>query len=264
MNAADQQARIAGCLQTISPFSDAVQAALQQLGERPVDIDKACGTLELDPILAAAVLRLANSSFYGFARKIGSVKDACVLLGVHTLRQVVIAYSMVAAFPPNKQGALDRDQLWRHSIAVAVAAKLVAGQCDVDGDEALVAGILHDIGQFIIDQCLPAGEPPQPGIDHGRVGALAIEHWKLPPELARVAAYHHYPAVDRLGHKLVDVVHLANVLALGIWIPMTEAPRMEQLSPSVMTRLGLSWSQVEALLPQIDSISREMTDRLLP
>ncbi|HEY5717949.1 MAG TPA: HDOD domain-containing protein, partial [Motiliproteus sp.] len=148
-------AQLKQCLRSVTPFSNTVQTVLRLLGEQPFDINKICQCIELDPVLASAILRLANSPFYGFARKISLVKDAAVLLGVHTLRQVVISFSVVNAFPLRGEGGLDREALWRHSVGVAVGAKLLAETLSQDGDEAFIAGIIHDIGQFIMDQCLP-------------------------------------------------------------------------------------------------------------
>lgn len=273
--------RLKECLRKLTPFSDTVQAVLKQLGEEPLNMNKVCRTLELDPILASTILRLANSPFYGFARKINSVKDAAVLLGVHTLRQVVISFSMVSAFPMRGGHAVDREVLWRHSVAVAVAAKLLAEAADYNPDEAFIAGILHDIGQFIMDQCLAEdyivvgdyrrehgvsltqAEKALFGIDHGTVGAAAIRMWKLPEPLAQAALFHTSGRVDHHPHRLNDLVHLGNVVALGLWVDGAETPDMEELAPAVLERLDISWEQLEELIPKIDSMSQEVIGRLL-
>ncbi|WP_210396513.1 HDOD domain-containing protein [Motiliproteus sediminis] len=273
--------RLKDCLRKVEPFSDTVQAVLKQLGEEPLNINKVCRTLELDPILASTILRLANSPFYGFARKISSVKDAAVLLGVHTLRQVVISFSMVSAFPMRGGHTIDRQALWRHSVGVAVGAKLLAEQVGNNPDEAFIAGILHDIGQFIMDQCLAEeyggvvvyrhehlcslveAEQALFGVDHATVGAAAIRMWKLPEPLSQSALAHAFPRVDQNPSPLNDLVHLANVIALGLWADGAEEADMEELSPAAMERLGLSWKQLDGLIPKIDSMSQEVIGRLL-
>jgi len=275
------EARLKDCLRHIAPFSDTVQAVLHEMGRQPLNINRVCTTIELDPLLVSTILRLANSPFYGFARKITRIKDAAVLLGVHSLRQVVLSFSMVAAFPVRAGGAFDREALWRHSVAVGVAAKLLAEQVGHDPDEAFIAGLLHDIGKFILAQCLPEeylavlayratrqcplveAERLKLGVDHCQVGAVAVRHWQLPAPLAEALQYHCYPGRAPADTRLVDLVHLANVLVLGLWITPEEPPSMERLEPQVLTRLGLTWEQLESLLPRIDSLSQEMISRML-
>lgn len=273
--------KLKGCLNQLSPFSDSVQAAMVEMGHQPVNIPAVCGHLELDPVLASAILRLANSPFYGFARKITNVQDAAVLLGMHSLKQLLISFSLVKTFPRRGYSGLDRDALWQHSVAVAVTARILAPRCGLDPDDAFIAGMLHDMGQFILDQCLgeeygavlvycreqdttlAEAEQALLGMHHGRVAAAAIHQWKLPTVFAEVALYHD-DRFEPAPAPLVDLIHLADVLVKGLWISPQNDDRMVNLCPDTLPRLGLSWDQIEERLPEIVAMSDEVIGRLLP
>ncbi len=265
----------------VEPFSDSVQMVFRKMNERPINIDEICGLLELDPLLTTSILRLANSPFYGFVRKIDSIHDATVLLGIHSLRQVIISYSMVNAFPEAPGGALNRNALWKHSIGVAVAARLLSRCCGQESEEVFVAGMLHDIGQFLMDQCLQdqyqqvfefkrqncctlrEAEQQVLGLGHSKVGAVAIRHWKLPDYLAEVALRHEEPPAGDELNSLVDLVHVANVLVKGLWISPENDDLMTELSVHSLRRLGLEMAQIEELLPEIGKMCREVIGRML-
>ncbi len=273
--------RLKSCLNKTTPFSSSVQAALTEMGKSPVDIELLCGYLELDPVLASTILRLANSPFYGFARKIGNVRDAAVLLGMHSLKQLVISFSLVKTFNSQSDGGFNRQALWLHSVAVAVAARILAEHSGHNPDDAFIAGVLHDIGQFILDQCLgeeyalvlryrdeqgctlSLAERALLGIDHGRVGAAAISQWKLPLAFAEVALRHHAVPERPPVTPLVDLVHLADVLVKGLWISPENDMIMINLCPQSLARLGLDWNKVEDLLPEIEAMSRDLIGRFL-
>lgn len=275
------QACLKSCMSKIIPFSDSVQAALVEMNKTPVNIPVLSHQLELDPLLASVILRLANSPFYGFARKIGNVQDAAVLLGMHSLKQLVISFSLVKTFNLSSGGGLNRRALWQHSVAVAVTAKTLAPRCKVNPDEAFIAGMLHDIGQFILDLCLAedyaevlkfrdeqacplhVAEQERLGIHHGQVAAGAINNWRLPKAYAQVALHHYGDLRQPPASPLVDLVHLSDVLTKGLWISPENDPVMIDLCPQTLPRLGLDWAAIERLLPEIESMSHEVIGRLL-
>ncbi len=268
------------CLHKAVPFSDAVQAILKRLNDVPVDINAVAELLECDPILTSSLLRLANSPFYGFSQKITRVDHAVILLGVHTVRQVVIAFSVVKRFSRPLVSGLDRNNLWRHCIGVAVASKILARRCDINEEDAFIAGMLHDIGKFILDECSPdvyrqvfsvrdekaltlhAAEQQVMGVSHGRVGAVAIRFWRLPEMLADVAEKHHQPSAVE-PKPLVDIVHLANILVQGLWISPDDELSIDPLDPECLQRLRLDWPDIDALLPEIEEMSHEIIARFL-
>lgn len=265
-----------------APFSHSVQMAMTEMSKVPVDLPGVCRLLETDPVLIAAILRLANSPFYGFAREIGKVSDAAVLLGVHSLKQLVISFSLMKNLPQSSHEGLDHRGLWQHSIAVAVASKVLAREAGLDQDEAFVAGILSDIGLVVLEQCLGdeylpvlgyqaeqccplvVAEQAVLGVDHGQVGAAAINKWGLPAIYAEVALHCDQVLDQAPASPFVDLVQLACQLVKGLWITPAIDSAMVNLSPETLERIGLDWLQLERLLSEIDTSSREIIGRLLP
>ena len=105
--------------------------------------------LNQDQAITAKVLKMANSAFYGFPRRIGSVTDAIIMLGFRTLRSIVMAASVSDILNKEIEGyALEYGELWRHSQCTAMAARLIARKSKFAFlDLAYTAALLHDIGK---------------------------------------------------------------------------------------------------------------------
>jgi HD-like signal output (HDOD) protein len=107
-----------------------------------------------DQGLSTKVLRLANSSFEGLSRKIGSIQDAVIVMGFNRVRSLVLSAGFVQAFPP--PGSLfDRCVHWQCSFRVACYAKALAQCLNEDQPLAFTGGKFHDIGLLVLDVCIP-------------------------------------------------------------------------------------------------------------
>lgn len=198
------------------------------------------GVLEMDQALTARVLRVANSAYYGVPRQVASARDAVVMLGHNTLRSLIFTASVAGVLGRKATGyALGSGDLWRHSINVATAARLVARVNHPEmAEEGYVAGLLLDIGKIVLDQYLQddfgtanalateegisfvEAEKRVFGADHAEIGSLLAEKWNLPPLLVEAIRYHHSPLDAELSPVLTSIVHVADLVAteLGIGI----------------------------------------------
>ncbi|HOX05539.1 MAG TPA: HDOD domain-containing protein [Planctomycetota bacterium] len=168
-----------------------------------------------DPVLAAKLLRTANSSFFGFMSKTSDIGGAVVRLGTKQVRSLATAIGVAGMFT----GGADKDgysrlNLWRHSVAVGTMNETMTTVCPVPGirqlaGEALLAGLVHDIGIIIEDQYLPNKWPQVPaaafmlkdslttaerqqfGFTHAEVGGLILNRWKFSEQTAGAVAIHH-------------------------------------------------------------------------
>ena len=192
-----------------------------------------------DPALSARVLRVVNSSFYGLPQQLGSINRAISLLGLNAVKNIAIAASLAKLF---RGGALcdrfDAKDLWTHSISVATAARLLAGQTKrVVGDEAFLSGLMHDIGivvelqsdraklvkVFSDMQFDSAGNPlidfrmverTVYGADHCHFGIALCEQWKFAKSLVAACGHHHDPAQAPAEHRsMAWLILLADELA---------------------------------------------------
>jgi putative nucleotidyltransferase with HDIG domain len=196
--------------------------------------------LEMDQALTARVLRVANSAYYGVPRQVASAKDAVVMLGHNTLRSLIFTASVAGVLGRKATGyALGEGELWRHSVNVAGAARLVARvKYPALAEEAYVAGLLLDIGKIVLDQYMQdefetanalaieesisfiEAEQRVFGADHAEIGGLLAEKWNLPPDLVDAIRHHHDPSSAEGAPVLAALVHVSDLVAteLGIGI----------------------------------------------
>jgi putative nucleotidyltransferase with HDIG domain len=209
---------------------------LRMLHNPEVSMSRLAEHVSIDQGLAANFLKMANSAFYGFPRQVSTVREATLLLGLKTVRCLVLAATSRSLMCHPVVGYdLAAGALWQHSLAVAIGARLLAERSGYRaGEEAFMAGLLHDVGKIILGQFVNghladirehlrsqgttfiAAEQAVLGFDHAHIGARAAEKWLLPLELVGAIAYHEQPAHARTSRHLVDLVHLANVLVRGL------------------------------------------------
>ena len=166
-----------------------------------------------DPALTVKVLHLANSAYYGLTRTISTVKQAVIVLGFHTVKNLVLGVSAFMALRGSRSPSPLELELWEHSFACAGIAReimLLAGQGIRQAENAFMAGLLHDIGVLFLYTRFPREyqkvlrnaashkarhevEGEILGMDHAEVGALITDSWGLPPMLVRLIGTHHAP-----------------------------------------------------------------------
>ena len=179
-----------------------------------------CGAEELsavvcrDPALAAKILQLVNSSFFGLPRQVTSLPEAVTYLGVTTLRSLVLSTEALSLFRPAARAAgLDADALAARAVATATeAARLAepAGRSD-----AFTAGLLSDVGLLLLAAKAPEllrRDESDLGFTHGGLGAYLLGLWGLPPKVVEAVAFHHDPVV--MDPEVV-AVHEGNHLGLS-------------------------------------------------
>jgi HD-like signal output (HDOD) protein len=202
-----------------------LQAAMQQ---DDIDIHTLAERITLDAALAARVLRLANSSFYGVSSKVMTVQQAVSILGFDSIRTLVTACSIIGSFAPHRDAGFDLVGFWRHATATAVCARVLAPYMQLNPEHAFIAGLLHDIGRLVIaTQChehylqvarfardndcgLLFAENAVLGIDHARIGSALAAHWHFPALIGAAVAGHHQCAAQP---PLTALIGLANALA---------------------------------------------------
>lgn len=184
-----------------------------------------------DQVLTAKVLKIANSPFYGFSRKIATIDFAIIVLGFDTLKEVVMSVSLISSLSKKLTREFNSRQFWDHSIACGVIARALARNHGyrVIG-EVFIAGLLHDIGILIINQylfneykeivklinqekiSLEDAEMRVLGVTHGEIGSWLAEKWNFPGQLVDTIAFHHHPIQSEQYREIVSIIHMADVL----------------------------------------------------
>ncbi len=262
------------------PGMPATAAKLLSLLDKPdTDVAHIENILKYDPGLTANVLKLTNSAYFGLPSKIGSVRQAVILLGSKRLIQLVLASCVRGVMDKTIDGyALTPGALWRHSIAASVAAETLVAELKIPAaDVIFTAALLHDMGKlamgnFVKDdlkkiedtasQDIPfeVAEQFVLGIDHAEVGALILQNWSFPPEIVTAVRWHHAPDAGEETNSLIDIVHVANVLSLTLGIGVGREGLRYKPSVAATKRLGLNASLLEKVASQTMQWASELSD----
>ncbi|QJT10316.1 response regulator [Oceanidesulfovibrio marinus] len=183
--------------------------------------------------MSAEVLKLVNSSFFGFARHIGSVRQAVTMLGVNIIQSLVLTVHVFSVFDTEKSPFISFKGLWEHSIRTSNLARRIctADKCDRElADNACIAGMLHDIGKLVLvstcseqyNEVLRTSreknrrvwdvEKEILGTTHAEVGAYLMGLWGMPDSVIEAIAFHHAPISPLSSYRPLTAVHVANVL----------------------------------------------------
>ena len=234
---------------------------MQLIESESATSDELAKIVASDPAVAARVLKISNSSFYGCQRQIQTLSSAIVILGFSTLRSLVVAASVKQVYKPY---GLTEKMLCEHSFAAGLAARIIARETRaVNEEEAFLAGLFHDIGKIIMNtldrdkfqevmqHCYNEGIPFEVAertvypFSHEEVGAYVIKKWKFPELLTNVILLHHKmefdPLDDPVVPKVTAVAALADLfchkLGIGIREPL-EGIELADSKPAKMLRLS--------------------------
>jgi len=209
-----------------------VQELLRAFDDPNVDGASIAAKLQLDQALTAKVLRMANSSFYGGTRKVSSVNDAVVLLGVDALRTMVASCGVLSAFTP--PAGFDLKGFWRKSFGVAGLARWTVRRGklrQLNAETAFTAGLLHDVGNLLmhtldgermreVDAAVAAGAPRGDteqmilGYTSVEIGGALARHWHFPDVLCEAVVHQVAPMAAKVPNEYAGVVHVARAMHL--------------------------------------------------
>ena len=232
----------------------ALKAIIDSLGELPsspavvglvmgmtsdlnTDVKKLSRALSADQAIAAKTLKLSNSPLYGRPGGVGSVEEAVLVLGFFTVRSLVIVTATYSMFQTDDPHSFE-SRLWDHSLASAIAARLIARRLRHPAvEECYLAGLLHDVGKLIFIQRFPTEyrellrRSSEEGVDliqleaeefnftHPQLGAALLSEWSFPQLMADAVGDHHMRAAvsdDTSMAPVSIVVRLANEIAASI------------------------------------------------
>lgn len=148
-------------LKELPPMPQVMFKAREVMNDPKSNFKALADILETDQAMAARVLRLANSAYYGLAGKVSSVQHASVLLGYKTVGEIVSMAGSSTLLGDSLEGyKLDSGDLWQHSLAVALASKIIAKKIKPDlENDAFAAGLIHDSGKIVLDKYLQERQP---------------------------------------------------------------------------------------------------------
>jgi len=242
-------------IHTLPTVPKVVQELINTFEQPDINLNKVARLVNTDPVIAAKVLRLANSAYYRRSRTVTSVDDAIVFMGLDALRMLVVGAGFAASVPVPVE--LGRSLFWRYCLHTAVCARYFAWQSNEDAQAAFTAGLLHAIGEPLMvmsmeselrvveqhtrfyDRDRALCERSAVGFAYSDLGAELAESWRFPPMMVAAIREAPSPLADVEGSKLAACIYLGSHFAAGV-------ERQEDLDTSLMTldsrvleRLGL-------------------------
>ena len=250
-------------------FPRVVNDILQALDDDNATLGAIVKFVECDPVVTARIVSLANSAALGgrHSAQLRDVNMAVSLIGLARVREIVLAVSLAEFAQQSQMSAY----FWEHSVAVAVTAQELGRHTRISPDYALVAGLLHDVGQLWMARCYPLEfqtvrstvnfseraildvERQYFGMDHCQIGGILGSRWGLPAVVVSAIRHHHDPS-PVLDEKLADLTHVAEVFSNALDLTGREDNQVDMLSAAACTAIGFDWAQdVNVLFGKIEA-----------
>jgi putative nucleotidyltransferase with HDIG domain len=250
----------------IKPLPGTVLRLIQVINDPRSTVNDIVETIRYDQAITSQILRICNSAYFGLSREIHSLNEAIRYLGMIKILQLVMAVHTNALLAKRQPGYdLAPGVLWKHSVAVAVAASIFAERLAMEKNAsvAFTAGLLHDVGKVVLSEHVAAefsqivarvtekrlsfleAEHDILGFSHCEIGAKVAEAWKIPEQIVRCIEYHHEPRKAGEPNSLLDAVYLANVVCLLVGVGLGADGLDYRADPVVMERHGLAESDIE-------------------
>ncbi len=244
-----------GIITKLTKMADDPDTTTEQMGR----------VISKDHILAAKLLKLVNSAFYGFPQRISSLSSAIILLGFNVVKSLIISASIFEVME-------DQDvELWEHSLGCAVVCSVLAKRLGVDDpEEVSTAGLIHDIGKVAIKMELPKefakiaavvakykvstrqAEIEVLGVDHAEVGCWLTKSWNLPKKLVEPITCHHDPRRAKDEQLSSAIIHFSDILIRGMGYGHAADTKVPKLSKRAWELLDLSTEDIDEVIDEVE------------
>lgn len=225
-------AALVASVDSFPPLPAVVTQVMQAIASPESSADDLVKIIERDQALVAAVLKMANSPFFGLSRSVSSLQQAMTILGFDGIKNLVISKAVFGTFSNfSAAGDFDPNALWHHSTLVAIACRILAEETGQSSMDLFVAGLIHDLGKLLLALALPEGagkafanpcmaavggcslEESKLGMSHPEVGYALLRKWLFPQILMDATRYHHSPEDAENNAPAALIVYLADLIA---------------------------------------------------
>ncbi len=244
-----------------------ITQVLRALDNVDINANTLAKMIERDQTLATRVLQVANSPFYGFSRRISTIDLAVVVMGLNSIKEIVIGLVVQRFFGKSKRSIIDINQFWKYSLFCGASSRVIARKLGYKlAGEAFVTGLMHDLGLIILsdhfnwhfrriwnlaqtdEYSLLEAEELVLGCNHGDIGAWLAEKWNFPEHLCNALRNHHIPYTkfsgeqsNELEQPLTAIVSISEYMATEMgyktWIDELK-PSPLYLSSEIFDDLG--------------------------
>ncbi|MBW1741382.1 MAG: zinc-ribbon domain-containing protein [Deltaproteobacteria bacterium] len=262
--------RILRTVGDLPPMPQTVLKAREIMGDPSSSFKELAKVLETDPAIAAKVLKMANSSYYGLGGQVSSIQHASVVLGHKTIGDLMTMAGTSGLMDNTLKGyGLEAGDLWRHSPGVAFGSRMIANKKNPAlANDAFAAGLIHDAGKLILDryvferkeafkgfmadgqQSFLSAEKQLLGFDHSEIASEVCKSWNVPQALTVAIRYHHYPSESQRD-ELAYIVHMADAIAMMTGMGTGIDGMLYQMDNKAMEFLGLQEEDLSSIMVEV-------------
>lgn len=227
-----------------------------------------------DQSLTSKVLKLANTTHYGYPRKISTVSRATILLGFQTIKSIALASTVSKYLLGELEGyALGKNDLWKQSQTCGIISRYIGKKKSIENPEkAYIAGLLRDIGKTILnyyvqdeyceivkiveEERVPFLEAEKLvlGFDHAEIGGKVAQKWNFPKDLVEAIEYHHTPEKALENPDLVSIVHVADAITMMMGVGLGVDGMKYNLSQFAIDNLKLNETEIQCIVSEASDL----------
>lgn len=237
--------------------------------------------IESDQEITLSILKIANSAYYMVKKEVYSVKQACVLLGISVIGEIIMAAGTSTLFSKALEAYnMKPKDLWQHSLTTALGSRKIANIVNPAlANEAFLAGLFHDVGKLILDEHIFSrneafknllGNSPNNhfkaekeilGFDHSEVASVFCKKWKFPKTVTKAIRHHHHlnpNPYDELACILYAANNLARISANG----NGNGDIRQQIDEGVMKFLALNDQTLISIMSEVKGSVGQITTEI--
>ena len=233
-----------------------------------------------DPPLAARLLKIVNSPFYGLMAKVESIPHALGIIGSEQLSELALATAVVSKFDGFSKEEFDIRAFWTHSLGCGFAGQLIAEHINYENPERMyLAGMLHDIGQLVLlkeeterytqvisklkessNKNLTDAENSVLRFNHAQIGGVLLNEWKLPQSISTAVSHHHEPLKAKRFEKEAAIIHVSEILLYDMGLGGSSELDLPTFHKETLKVLELTPDFINDLKTQIQKKTEEAVD----
>lgn len=257
---------------------------IRELIERPdARIDDFVDAISFDPALVTRIIRIANNPFFGYSRKVDTVKQAISLIGVIQLHDVLLSSLAIRAFSGIPTDIINQKMFWRSSVYCGITSKLLAKKYMLPtGERLFTSGLLHEIGHLVMYAKIPdqiqdvlfeSEQSEKPlyllereslGFDYGQLGSEIMQFWRLPVSYCEMSMYHIEPERAENNKIEITLVNLARSIMLAGEQDTENAIDSILKESNNLLENGLTKQELEKIISDAKSYIDEVMECLWP
>jgi HD-like signal output (HDOD) protein len=262
----------------LPPMPQTVFKAREIIADPKSDFKELAVLFETDQAIAAKILKLANSPYYGMGGKVSSIQRASVILGHKTLGEIIAMGGASCLLGERLDGyGLDAGALWKHSLAVAFGSRIIAQKVDPSLlNDAFTSGLIHDTGKLILDKYIIerwdkfesfmaggnesflSAEKAVLEFDHAEAAFEVCKEWNIPKALTIAIRYHHFPSRSN-DSILAYIVHVADAIAIMTGLGLGVDGAFYKMDENAMDVLGLREDAINDIMGEVLNAAQKIS-----